>query len=330
MPRVSQVKLKGGEMRILPILPIGKPTTMRKPKITLARLQGGKLPSKKHRSNIVNERVEKRPKQRRVENEGDLIKNMSGRELQHYLDAKNREGTYQRNALGSTRDVLLQEILGSMNTINNREENTATGITQEQIDQMGDMEGGGMTVGAMIGGKLDKLVKNDMRLKHLRDMGVNVDSYSPYLIKAVVDGDYRSFRTTNSNEWRELVNECAIRGVQVNIMGRKTEFGKNLDGFLRNGQIGGSVGTTDDRINYELLEQKPNISRQGLEGGSLTPALSKKIKHPTKDEIMGEIISMSINLGYNPAIDLLNSYKSMLSKSEYAEMYVYLGQNSLP
>ena len=361
MPRTSNIKInKGGEMTILPI-------HGDKPKMKLARFKGGKLSqkqkdylkdmgkgavvggvaglgalghhiiksnnrdalkaltggninSKKHRSNVVRSNEASRTQRPR----NNDIDNMSGRQLQQYLNAKNREGRLQRNTLGSTRDVLLQEILGSMEGrgIDNHNKKYSKGISK----------GSGLRLPSLGGGSLDNIVKNDMRLKHLKDMGVRVDSYSPYLIKAVVDGDYRSFRTTNASEWKDLVNECALRGVQVNIMGRKTQFGKNLDGFLRNGTMGGEKINTDDQINIDIDDGDANINRSGLEGGSLTAVngVLPTIKTPTKDSMISEIISMSVNLGYNPALDLLNSMKSSLTTQEYSDLYVYLGQNSLP
>ena len=331
MPKISNIKLnKGGTMTIKPI--------GTNPTIKLARLLGGKVPSKKHRSNVVKEVEPLRKQRRQPKNQQEAIGGMSGRELQSYLNMKNSEGRLQRETLGSTRDVLLQEILGNM------EEQRGSGmkLNEDHSSSKKESKGSGMKAPIMIGGdiktsnmlggNLNKLVKNDMRLKHLIDMGVNVNNYSPYLIKAVVDGDYRSFRTTNEKEWKELVTECAIRGVQVNIMGRKTEFGKNLDGFLRNGTMGGMKIDTDDMINIDLDQGQPNVNRVGLQGGSMTNVNAMKPKEykPTKDTMIREVLSMAINVGYNPALDLLNSFKTSLTKDEYADLFVYLGQNSLP
>lgn len=331
MPKISNIKLnKGGEMTILPV--------RTNPNIKLARLQGGKVPSKKHRGNLVKEVEEPRKQRRQPKNEQEAVGGMSGRELQLYLNMKNKEGRLQRETLGSTRDVLLQEILGTMEGQRGSGMNLNEDHSSSKKESKGSgmrtpiMIGGDIKTGMMLGGNLDKLVKNDMRLKHLRDMGVRLENYSPYLIKAVVDGDYRSFRTTNEKEWKELVTECAIRGVQVNIMGRKTEFGKNLDGFLRNGTMGGMKIDTDDMINIDLDQGKPNVNRVGLQGGSMTNvnAMKRKQSKPSKDSMIAEVLSMAINVGQNPAIDLLNSFKSSLTKDEYADLYVYLGQNSLP
>lgn len=330
MPRTSNIKInKGGEMSIMPIHGDKSTNKMKLARfkggnIETAHLEGGKIKSKQqskqHRPNIV--RSSEATRQHRPINRD--IDNMSGRQLQQYLNAKNKEGRLQRNTLGSTRDVLLQEILGSMEGNGIKSKSSYRG-------SKGISKGSGLKMSSLGGGSLDNIIKNDMRLKHLRDMGVRVDSYSPYLIKAVVDGDYRSFRTTNENEWKDLINECALRGVQVNIMGRKTQFGKNLDGFLRNGTMGGEKINTDDQINLDL-DQSPNINRSGLEGGDLNAVngVLPTIQTPTKDNMISEVISMSVNLGYNPAIDLLNSIKSMLSSEEYSDLYVYLGQNSLP
>lgn len=319
MPKTSKIKLnKGGEMTTMPVK---KETQTMK----FARFQGGKVPSKKHHTNVVPIQEEPTPKMtRRPRTTKEALDGMSGRQLQQYLDMKNNEGRLQRNTLGSTRDVLLQEILGTM------EGQGGSGMTYKGRGSKGK----GMNMPQMVGGNLDKIVKNDMRLKHLRDMGVRVDSYSPYLIKAVIDGDYRSFRTTNEREWKDLVNECALRGVQVNIMGRKTQFGINLGDFLRNGNMGGEKFNTDDQVNIDMDmdEGEPNTFKSGLEGGNLNGVVGRlpTIRVPDKDSMLREVISMSVNLGYNPALDLLNSMKSSLTPEEYADMYVYLGQNSLP
>ena len=319
MPKTSKIKLnKGGEMTTMPV----KNETQ---SMKFARFQGGKVPSKKHHSNVVMEVEEPTPTMRRKpRTTKEALDGMSGRQLQQYLNMKNNEGRLQRNTLGSTRDVLLQEILGTM------ESQGGSGMSHKGRGSKGK----GMNMPQMLGGNLDKIVKNDMRLKHLRDMGVRVDSYSPYLIKAVIDGDYRSFRTTNEREWKDLVNECALRGVQVNIMGRKTQFGKNLDDFLRNGNMGGERFNTDDQVNIDMDmdEGEPNTFKSGLEGGNMNAVVGRlpTIRVPDKETMLREVVSMSINLGYNPALDLLNSMKSSLTQDEYADMYVYLGQNSLP
>ena len=335
MPKTSNIKLsKGGNMTIQPV-GLKAPSQ----NIKLARFQGGKMSSKKHRGNVVEEVEEPRKQKRQPRTQKEAVEGMSGRQLQQYLDMKNNEGQLQRNTLGSTRDVLLQEILGTMESqggsgIHHGEHSSSKGGSKGKGMTLPSMGGGGMATTQLLGGNLDKIVKNDMRLKHLRDMGVRVDNYSPYLIKAVIDGDYRSFRTTNEREWKDLVNECALRGVQVNIMGRKTQFGINLDDFLRNGNMGGEMFNTDDQVNIDMDmdEGDANTFKSGLEGGSLTAVVGRlpTIHTPTKESMLREVISMSVNLGYNPALDLLNSFKTTLSQDEYADMYVYLGQNSLP
>jgi hypothetical protein len=346
MPKTSNVKLtKGGNMTIQPV-GLKAPSQS----IKLARFQGGKMPSKKHHSNLVMEIEEPSPKQRRKpRTQQEAVEGMSGRQLQQYLDMKNNEGQLQRNTLGSTRDVLLQEILGTMESqggkgVTHGEHSSSKGGSKGKGMSLPSMGGGGIVTTSLLGGRmvttpllggnLDKIVKNDMRLKHLRDMGVRLENYSPYLVKAVIDGDYRSFRTTNESEWKDLVNECALRGVQVNIMGRKTQFGINLDDFLRNGNMGGEKFNTDDQVNIDMDmdEGNANTFKSGLEGGSMTAVVGRlpTIHTPTKESMLREVISMSINLGYNPALDLLNSFKTTLSQDEYADMYVYLGQNSLP
>jgi len=329
MPKVSSVKVNsGGEMSISPVRTLPTHAT-----ISLGRLSGGSVnskSSKRMKKNVVKlPEVSSMPMPKSQEEEA--ISGLSGRQLQQYLNAKNKEGRLQRNTLGTTRDVLLQEILGKIEGQEGGMMPTKSGHSNSK-SRKGGMGGSGIMMGSMGGGNLDQIVKNDMRLKHLRDMGVRVDTYSPYVIKAVVDGDYKSYRTTNENEWNDLINECALRGVQVNIMGRKTQFGRQLEGFLRNGKYGGEMFNTDDMVNSDIRDGVPVHTRSGLQGGSMVADNGSlpTIRTPTIPQMIDEVIAMSINLGYNPAIDLLNTIKDNLTPQEYSDLYVYLGQTALP
>lgn len=267
---------------------------------------------------------------------------MTPRQLKKYLEAKSTEGYLQREAVGSSRDLLLAKILEQLHQSEKAGQTHGRGL--------GKHTGKGLTTARMSGGsanphhaiveKLSGLVKNEKRLTHLKDMGINLNSYSPYLVRAVVDGDYRSYRTTNKGEWDRMVNESALKGVDVNVMGRKTQFGRNLQGFLTNGKYGGEVVNTDDMRNAMTDMDATNggsealavRTREGLEGGSMVN-VSRPVPtdfKPDKDSMISRVISLSINSGYNVAIDFLNSIKSLLTEDEYKDLYAYLGQTSLP
>ena len=115
-------------------------------------------------------------------------------------------------------------------------------------------------------------------------------------------------------------------------MGRKTQFGRQLEGFLRNGKYGGEMFNTDDMVNSDIRDGVPVHTRSGLQGGSMVADNGSlpTIRTPTIPQMIDEVIAMSINLGYNPAIDLLNTIKDNLTPQEYSDLYVYLGQTALP
>ena len=257
--------------------------------------------------------------------------NPAPRELKKEMDRMATQGMNERGTLDTTRDALLMGIM-------NKLDKPITDKNQTHRDShSGTHTGEGLTKSVSLDDRLHKtlksIVKNKQRLNHLQEMGVNLQSYSPYVVKAVVDGDYRSFRTTNKHEWDRMINECALKGVQVNIMGPKTQFGSNLQGFLTNGLYGGEAFNTDIARNKEIdpPSTKSISIGHGLEDdGELNTMPDHVEMTPDKDSITSQIIHLSVNTGYNVALDFLNSVKGLFTKAEYADLYAYLGQNSLP
>jgi hypothetical protein len=258
--------------------------------------------------------------------------NPAPRELQNEMNRMATKGREERGTLDTTRDALLMGIINRLDASRTTDENHTHQGTHSKTHS-----GEGIKTASLEGGRLRNtlanIVKNKRRLNHLEEMGINLKSYSPYVVKAVVDGDYRSYRTTNKHEWDRMVNECALKGVQVNVMGAKTQFGRNLQGFLTNGKYGGELSNTD--LSRNAMIDPPSseavVVGHGLEAsGDLEPEPEPVERTPDKDTITTQIIHLSVNTGYNVALDLLNSVKGMYSPEEYADLYAYLGQNSLP
>lgn len=247
------------------------------------------------------------------------------RELRKEVDRLASQGAQNRSTIDSTRDALLMGILTKLENGEDVKAKEGDGI------RVATLSGGGITSLEI---RLGNIVKNKRRLNHLKEMGINLESYSPYLVKAVVDGDYRSFRTTNKQEWDRMINESAIKGVLPSVMGTKTQFGQNLAGFLTNGKYGGALSNTDYARNKEIgvPTGQSVVTRAGLEGGSLVnvsePAPPTEII--TTESVIEKVLDLSVNTGYNVALDYLNASKRVLTKGDYNELYVYLGQNSLP
>ena len=247
------------------------------------------------------------------------------RELSKEVDRLATQGSQNRSQIDSTRDALLMGILQKL----------------EKGEKIETKEGDGIRTATLSGGgvsslelRLGSIVKNKRRLNHLKEMGINLESYSPYLVKAVVDGDYRSFRTTNKQEWDRMINECAIKGVLPSVMGAKTQFGRNLGGFLINGKYGGDLANTDYARNDSIGASNGEsiVHRAGLEGGSLVNVSepAPPTERITAESVIEKVLDLSVNTGYNVALDYLNSMKLILPPRDYKELYVYLGQNSLP
>jgi hypothetical protein len=290
MPNTQTIKIsKGGEMRILPM-----------PHIETANLKGGGAKATKKGKGRAGRPKGAKNKVQRVL----LPSEMEEIERKQYISALTpdqldkldrqqiMQGRAERAQLSTTQDALLAEILSKIQSGGSIDNNKHSRYMAS--------------------------VKNKNRLQYLIDMGVDVEKYSPMLIKAAVDGDQRnSYLKDHDREFKMLVRDSMLQGVRPSMVGFQTRFGT----AIRHAMNGDQVAIPQPVI------QKANVPISTIGEGR---QIDNQFKRLDKQQVIDEIIDRTHQIGNSQAaVDMLYAYKSMFTQQEFDRLFKYTQDNSI-
>ena len=272
-------------------------------KITLANLKGGNmhiLPiSQVKTANLKGGKIKKPRKARKQYHQQPKVlipsemEEMSRQQFISKLTDEQRDkllreelarGQAERSQLSTTQDSLLSEILHNMKK-----------------------EGSGISG--------HNNIKNKEKLQHLKDIGVNVNSYHPKTIKMALDGDQSGrLATKHADEYKLLANDIARKpDFSYAILGYQTKLGKMLK----------SIESGENVLIPQPIKEPQQIYFTGGQKNINTSRIDKQ-------EIVDKIINETYNIGTSTtAVDILTSNKSLFSENEYKKLFNFIQDNSI-